>query len=272
MAVFSIRQNDTYPELSATLKDASNVAVNLTSCSVSLVMQFQGTERTLAADIVDASAGTVKYEWSTGDTASASDTATPGDYECFWLVTFPDGKTATFPNDSNFIVRVVPSLMGGSAYNGWTTTEIAGAFLSSIYGADAWDGIDERTQYRLLGAAFSELRDHPNYTLPEYAGSAWTALTSDQQRRIQEAQSLHALDLLLGGDSAKETANMKAQGITSYSIGRFSASFGDKSKTRAFGETSTALPLSQRVKDKLSGFLKDVQLIGTFERHYRAGL
>jgi len=155
---------------------------------------------------------------------------------------------------------------------GWTTVENVTTFLETIYGASSWATSTEADRIAIVSTANSELRDHPNYTIPSYGGSDWDALTSDQQRRIQEAQSLHSLDLLLGGDSAKETANMKAQGITSYSIGRFSASFGDKSKTRAFGETSTALPLSQRVKDKLSGFLKDVQLIGTFERHYRAGL
>ena len=162
--------------------------------------------------------------------------------------------------------------MSDSALIGWTTVENVDTFLSTIYGASSWASETEANRIALVTTAHSELRDHPNYTLPTYGGSDWGALTSDQQRRIQEGQSLHALDLLLGGDSTKETANMRAQGITSYSIGRYSATFGDKSKTRAFGETTTALPLSQRVKDKLSGFLKDVQLIGTFERTYRAGL
>lgn len=155
---------------------------------------------------------------------------------------------------------------------GWTTVTNVDTLLAEIYGGSSWASETEPNKIALVNTAYSELRDHPNYTLASYGGSEWDAYTSDQQRRIQEAQSLHALDLLLGGDSTKETANMQAQGITSYSIGRYSVSFGDKSKTRAFGETSTALPLSQRVKDKLAGFLKDVQLIGTFERTYRGGL
>lgn len=162
--------------------------------------------------------------------------------------------------------------MSDSVLIGWTTVENVDTLLSTIYGASSWASETEPNRIALVTTAYSELRDHPNYTLPAYGASGWDSLTADQQRQIIEAQSFHALDLLQGGESAKETANMKAQGITSYSIGRFSASFGDKSKTRAFGETSTALPLSQRVKDKLSGFLKDVQLIGTFERNYRAGL
>lgn len=155
---------------------------------------------------------------------------------------------------------------------GWTTVENVTTFLETIYGASSWATQTEADQVALVTTAFSELRDHPNYTIASYGDSDWESYTSDQQRRIQDAQSLHALDLLLGGDSAKENANMQLQGIASYSIGRYSVSFGDKLKSRAFGETNTALPLSQRVKDKLSGFLKDVQLIGTFERTYRAGL
>ena len=61
---------------------------------------------------------------------------------------------------------------------GWTTVENVSTFLETIYGASSWATAAEADQIALTTTAFSELRDHPNYTIPDYGGSDWDALTS----------------------------------------------------------------------------------------------
>ena len=86
---FYIKQNDTAPAITATLYENS-VAVDLTGATVKFHM---GSIVDAAATVVSASEGKVKYQWQ------ATDTATVGEYNAEFEVTFSDGTIETFPND-----------------------------------------------------------------------------------------------------------------------------------------------------------------------------
>lgn len=105
---FVIGQNDTWPPIQATLKDAAAAAVNLTGASVKFTLKQDGGSVTVneaTATILSAAAGTVEYAWATGDTASA------GTYQAEWEVTFSTGKIATFPNTiDKIVVTINPEL------------------------------------------------------------------------------------------------------------------------------------------------------------------
>lgn len=150
---------------------------------------------------------------------------------------------------------------------GWTSVADTNAALALNYGGEAWSTASASEKITLLSTAYSEIRDNPNYDLPTEAGTQeWNDLSDDQRRRLSEAQQLHALYILITGGS-DENSNLKAQGVKSFSIGKFSMSFDDaigKNKAEFLNATS----LSQKVKDKLYPFIVDVNIVGSFERRY----
>jgi hypothetical protein len=107
---FTIKKGDTLPTINATLTTGpsaqSQSAVNLTSASVVLVLKATGGGSALrkTASIVSAVAGTVKYDWVGGDTATA------GTYNAEWEVTFSGGGIQTFPNDGYFQITIADDL------------------------------------------------------------------------------------------------------------------------------------------------------------------
>lgn len=104
---FFIKQNDTSPFITATLKDASNAAVDISGATVQFHMRKVGetTAKVDAAAVVtDADNGAVKYEWSTGDTD------TVGQYQAEFEVTYVGGKIETFPNNSYILVQVIDDI------------------------------------------------------------------------------------------------------------------------------------------------------------------
>lgn len=92
---FTLAQGDRLPSITATLIDASGVAVNLTGLSVTFKMRLSDESRpaiTGGATITDAINGKVRYDWASGDTD------TPGLYLVTWAVTFAGPKIESFPN------------------------------------------------------------------------------------------------------------------------------------------------------------------------------
>ena len=96
MTEIFIKRNDTKPPVTATLAE-DGVAVDLSTASVMFNM---GTVVAATATVVDGTAGTVKYDWISGDTAIA------GCYPAEFEVTFADASIQTFPNDENLIVII----------------------------------------------------------------------------------------------------------------------------------------------------------------------
>lgn len=102
--IFYFKLGDTEPALEATLwAGTSATPSNLAGASgVKLVITrspgIAGDE--YDAEIVSAVAGTVKYEW-VGDEFEE-----PGTYYGEWQVTYTDESVETFPNDSEFLIKV----------------------------------------------------------------------------------------------------------------------------------------------------------------------
>lgn len=109
---FTIKRGDRLPEIGSILKDADDVVVNLTGCTVLFIMKNKATAEvviTEPADIIGAAtAGTVHYAWAEGDTD------VEGTYQGEWEVTFPDGRPETFPNNRYIQIKIVVDL-GGDA-------------------------------------------------------------------------------------------------------------------------------------------------------------
>lgn len=93
---FYIKQNDTKPSITAQLLSDGS-AVDLTGATVKFHM---GSTIDAAATITDAATGNVRYDWASGDTATA------GTYNAEFEVTFSDGKIETFPNDEYLLIVI----------------------------------------------------------------------------------------------------------------------------------------------------------------------
>ena len=92
---FYIKRNDTSPAFRVILKDADDVAVNITG---NLGVRFHMFTRNgtavvdAAVTVNDAVAGDVQYNWI------GADTVTGGLYNAEFEVTYSDGTIETFPN------------------------------------------------------------------------------------------------------------------------------------------------------------------------------
>lgn len=106
MSDFFLKTEDTSPALQITCQTSSGSVVNLTSATVRFIMKDdEGTEKVNAvATIVDAAAGTVKYEWVTGDTDTA------GLFISEFEVTFADSTIETFPNVDYIRISITEDL------------------------------------------------------------------------------------------------------------------------------------------------------------------
>jgi|TARA_R100000479_G_scaffold74103_1_gene35828 hypothetical protein len=104
---FTIKQNDTSPQIAAILQDGDGTAIDLTSASVRFHMKKIGAATATtdaAATVVSADAGSVKYEWV------AADTATAGSYLAEFEVTYTNGAVETFPNDQSIAIVITEDL------------------------------------------------------------------------------------------------------------------------------------------------------------------
>lgn len=111
-ADFFIKQDDRLPEFGCILSDADEQVVNLSGATIMFIMRPRGGDPDddpkveASASVVSAPAGSVKYAWATGDTDTA------GSYNAEWEVTFADGRSETFPNNSNLVVKITADLGG----------------------------------------------------------------------------------------------------------------------------------------------------------------
>lgn len=99
----SIREGATYPPVTATVKDQYGDTYILTDVDTATFTMYngEGTKIDSAnASIVDANAGTVKYEWSTGDTD------TSGTYSAYFEITFNDGSVMIAPSTNVLKIEV----------------------------------------------------------------------------------------------------------------------------------------------------------------------
>lgn len=114
MANFTIKQGDTGPALEVTCYAAANpvagttTPVDVSGATFKFNMGKAGNGPLLidhgAASIVDGPNGIVKYQWQTGDTATAGDMW--GEFEG----TFADGTVVTFPNKKSLTIRIVQQI------------------------------------------------------------------------------------------------------------------------------------------------------------------
>lgn len=109
MSIFTIKQGDLVPAITATLMQAvgSSAAapIDLTAASaVKFAMRRQGVIKVDAAGtVVSAAAGTVRYQWITADTD------TVGVYDCEWQITWPSGKQ-TVPGGGYDQINIVDDI------------------------------------------------------------------------------------------------------------------------------------------------------------------
>lgn len=95
---FEIKQNDTWPSIgdpTPVVLEDQNGPINLTGATVKFMARkadLTGTPITGNCTIVSAVAGTVRYDWSVGDTVEF------GEYVFEFQITFGDGKIGTVPN------------------------------------------------------------------------------------------------------------------------------------------------------------------------------
>ena len=104
---FTIKKNDTSPQIAAILQDGDGTAIDLTGATVRFHMKKIGASTAstdAAATVVNADAGSVKYEWVAADTANA------GTFQAEFEVTYTNGGVETFPNDQSIAIVITEDL------------------------------------------------------------------------------------------------------------------------------------------------------------------
>jgi len=106
MARFNIKRNDTLPSITATVKDSSGNAVDLTGATVKFLMYREGTEKVNDSAIIKSppTDGIVRYDWKTGDTD------TEGEYKAEFEIDFGASGKFTAPNNTYIFVKVYEDL------------------------------------------------------------------------------------------------------------------------------------------------------------------
>lgn len=112
MADFTIKQNDTWPPLTATLKGKGGAAIDLTEASqVRILLKSDTvTVKTGPVDITNASLGEISYEWEGASGEEPADTAVAGTYKMEFEITWALGKVQSVPNDSYKELEIVEDL------------------------------------------------------------------------------------------------------------------------------------------------------------------
>jgi hypothetical protein len=99
-----IKQNDTSPSLTATLRGIGD----LTGATVVFHMRPKNekTPKVIngAVDITDVAEKIVRYDWVTGDTDTA------GNFEAEFQVTYAGGRIETVPNNSYIDIKIIDDI------------------------------------------------------------------------------------------------------------------------------------------------------------------
>lgn len=104
--IFTLKEFDRQPVLSAILQFADGSALNLTGATVYFVMRDRhGNVRAVGnATVTVPTAGKVEYQWQEGDTD------VEGLYDAEFVVVYSNGLRQTVPSDSYLGIRVLPQL------------------------------------------------------------------------------------------------------------------------------------------------------------------
>lgn len=107
MADWTIKQHDTWPPLSAQLKDAAGNIDLTTATQVKLLAKTSSgtTSWSGVCTITDAVAGRVSY-----NLLATPDTASINTYNAEFEITWASGKISTVPNKDYFTIEVVADL------------------------------------------------------------------------------------------------------------------------------------------------------------------
>jgi len=103
----TIKRNDTRPSFTATLIDSAGNAVNLIGATGLFLMRDPRTRKIKVSGaiiIIDATAGTIRYDWVAGDTDRAAV------YQVEIQITFSDSTVETFPNGSHHRLEILKDL------------------------------------------------------------------------------------------------------------------------------------------------------------------
>lgn len=107
-ADFQLVQGDTSPVLGSILSYSNGNPVDLTGASVAFTVRSLTSSNPLTltgtVTVVDAPTGQVQYS------PTATDTATAGNYQCQWIVTFSGGTVMTFPTVGYMWLAIEPNL------------------------------------------------------------------------------------------------------------------------------------------------------------------
>ena len=107
---FTIRQGDTLPNMVAALTDGNGNAIDLTACTVALLLFSEYpqplTQVTLAGTltVTEPEFGQVQYAWASADTSVA------GSYQAVFQITTPGLATETVPNAGHLNIVIQPAL------------------------------------------------------------------------------------------------------------------------------------------------------------------
>lgn len=106
----TMKQNDTFPPLTAVLKDEDNIPIDLTS-AVSVRVWLRSSDLAIETDpctIADAVNGLITYTFNQGDTAVAGEYRV--EYQIDWGPDNGKDRVQTVPNDSYDTLTIIEEL------------------------------------------------------------------------------------------------------------------------------------------------------------------
>jgi len=104
MSTLDFFSGDNDPPINGVIHDIDDptVLANLTNATVKFIMRKSDDKRytvNASATVVDAPNGVVQYQWG------ANDLDTPGEYQVWWRITWPDTRVQTTVPDTITVWR-----------------------------------------------------------------------------------------------------------------------------------------------------------------------